>query len=84
MGRRRYIERETLRRSIVRYEEGLRKIISQQRYLQNEQTSIEAILCNLRNRMAILCNEENASETPVEASNEGGATNQPQNAQEGR
>jgi len=51
----------------------------------------EGILCKineqliiLQNKKAILCNQENALETLVEASNEGGATNQPQNAKEAR
>ena len=84
MSRRIRIEKEMLRKDIERYDREWRHVMSHQRHLQDEQTRIEAILCNLRNRMMILCNQENASETPVEASNEGGATNQPQNAKEGR
>jgi len=39
---------------------------------------------DLKKELAILCNQENASETPVESSNEIGGTNQPQNAKEAR
>jgi len=39
---------------------------------------------DLKKELAILCNQENASETPVKGSNEGGATNQPKDAKEAR
>jgi len=39
---------------------------------------------DLKEEIVILCNQENASETHVGGSNEGGATNQPQNAKEAR
>ena len=82
--RRNRIEKEMLRKDLERYDREWRDVMSEQRYLQDEQERLEAILCNLRNRMMILCNQENASETLVEGSNEGGATNQPQNAKEAR
>jgi len=82
--RRNRIEKEMLRKDLERYDREWRDVMSEQRYLQDEQERLEAILCNLRNRMMILCNQENALETLVEASNEGGATNQPQNAKEAR
>jgi len=82
--RRNRIEKEMLRKDLERYDREWRDVMSEQRYLQDEQERLEAILCNLRNRMMILCNQENASETPVESSNEIGGTNQPQNAKEAR
>ena len=77
MSRRHIMEKEMLRRDIARHELEWTDVMTHMRYLINEKIRIEAILCNLRNKMTILCNQENAVETPVEPVCVASATSEP-------
>ena len=77
------IQRRVREEELERREKEWRDIMSHQRYLQTEQTRIEAILCNIRLKIEKLARQEVYVLDLLDDVSQSSATSEPNNEMEG-